>query len=139
MRLTKHKRDTTAGMNITPMIDVVFLLLIFFITVSQISKINNVKLELPSQKGSEEQKKANITVNVNQDGEIIVSGNKLSIPQLVATITDELVAVDNDSSRLIVVLRGDKRGTSRTVNDIVRAGGKLGLTQVKFAVEDPGG
>jgi biopolymer transport protein ExbD len=36
MRLTKHRRVTRADMNMTPMIDIVFLLIIFFMTVSQV-------------------------------------------------------------------------------------------------------
>ena len=39
----------------TPMIDVTFLLLIFFMTVSQVSKLNREQLELPRQQGTEEQ------------------------------------------------------------------------------------
>ena len=42
-------------LNLTPMIDVVFLLLIFFMTVSQVSKINKERLDLPQQQGAEEQ------------------------------------------------------------------------------------
>ena len=55
MRLCKRRRPTKVAMNMTPMIDVTFLLLIFFMTVSQVSKLNREQLELPRQQGTEEQ------------------------------------------------------------------------------------
>ena len=51
MRLSKHRRAGVPLMNMTPMIDVVFLLLIFFMTVSQVSQINRERLRLPKEKG----------------------------------------------------------------------------------------
>ena len=61
MRLSRRRRSTTARMNMTPMIDVVFLLNIFFITVAQVSEVNNVRLELPRQQGSDDQKPSVLT------------------------------------------------------------------------------
>ena len=58
MRLSKRRRSTKAAMNMTPMIDVAFLLMIFFMTVSQVSKLNREQLELPRQQGTEEQEPA---------------------------------------------------------------------------------
>ena len=135
MKLSKHKHSTSAEMNMTPMIDIVFLLIIFFMTVSQISKINKEQVDLPQLKGSEEQEPTTITVNIKADGAIIVSGNTTSVPQLVGMITDELLALGGDTSKLTIVLRADRNGMSRTVNKIVTDLGRLGITQVRFAVE----
>lgn len=121
----------------TPMIDITFLLIIFFITVSQVSKINKERLELPKQEGSDEQKPAVVTVNVNPAGEIIVSGRTLSVAGLVGIVSDELAAVGNDPTRVNVVLRADARGNSRTVNEIVSALAKLEVTRIRIAVEVP--
>ena len=53
MRLSK-RHNPGLQMNMTPMIDVTFLLLIFFMTVSQVSAVNKEQLELPQLKGSED-------------------------------------------------------------------------------------
>ncbi len=137
MRLSKHKRDTRADMNMTPMIDIVFLLIIFFMTVTQVSEINRERLELPQLQGAEDQKPSTLIVNVDQAGEIIVSGNQIEVPRLLAIVSQELAKVGEDPSRLTVVLRADERGTSRTVNEIVTALARMRITRVRIAVQVP--
>jgi len=135
MRLTKHKRPTTAGMNMTPMIDIVFLLIIFFMTVSQVSEINKERLELPKLKGSEDQKRTSLTVNVDQSGDIVVSGNRITNAELLTFVSLELAKVGDDPDRLSVVIRGDERGDSRTVNEIVTSLARLQVKKVRIAVQ----
>ena len=123
----------------TPMIDIVFLLIIFFMTVSQVSKINRENVELPKLAGAEDQRPTILTVNVTREGRIIVSGNTLSPPALVAVIVDQLDKLGNDPARLTVVLRADQTGDCRTVNQIVTALAKLQVNHVRLAVEVPQG
>jgi biopolymer transport protein ExbD len=139
VKLTKHKRPTRAQMNMTPMIDIVFLLIIFFMTVTQVSKINKEQLPLPQQKGAEDQQEANITVNVNRDGQVIVSGNQYSVPQLVFMIDEEFRRVDRDARRMTIVLRVHQKAASKTANEIVSSLGRLGITKVTIAVQVPEG
>jgi biopolymer transport protein ExbD len=121
-------------MNMTPMIDIVFLLLIFFMAVTQVSEINNEPLNLPSLKGGEDQIPSTITVNVEASGRIIVSGYPCSAAELVSIAADEIAALGDDPLRLTVVLRVHRRGASRTVNQIVTALGNLGVSKVRIAV-----
>ncbi len=137
MKLTKHRHDTIAAMNMTPMIDIVFLLIIFFMTVSQVSKVNNERIPLPKQAGSEEQPTSSLTVNVRRSGEIVVSGRVVNVPELVSLVADDLARVGNDPSRLNVVVRCDLRGSSEAVNDIVDALAKIQVQRVRIAVEVP--
>jgi biopolymer transport protein ExbD len=137
MRLSKHRRSTIVEMNMTPMIDVVFNLLIFFMTVSQASEANRERLELPKLKGSQDQTRTTLTINVSQRDEVIVSGNRITLGQLLALVSQELARVGDDPSRLTIVLRADERGTCRTVNQIVTALVKLQITRVRIAVEVP--
>jgi biopolymer transport protein ExbD len=136
MRLTKHRRKTMAAMDMTPMIDITFQLMIFFMTCTQVSQLNNERLDLPQLKGSQDQQETTtITVNVDQDGEIKVSGRPFTVTELVNAVGDELAAAENEPSRIHVVIRADKRGTSRTVNEVVTALAKQGIQQVRIAVE----
>ena len=52
MKLSKHRRRPDVAFNMTPMIDIVFLLIIFFMTVSQITQVNDEPIELPKLEGS---------------------------------------------------------------------------------------
>ncbi len=137
MRLSRRRRTTSVRMNMTPMIDIVFLLIIFFMTVSQVSEVNREVLDLPKQKGSQEQKPTTLTVNIDQHGEIIIAGTVYPMSDLIAMIADELVRLGDDPNKLTVVLRCDQRGTSRTVNETVNALTRMQIKKVNIAVQVP--
>ena len=135
MRLSKRRRAGVPLMNMTPMIDVVFLLLIFFMTVSQVSQINRERLQLPKEKGDSEQQASVITLNVTEDGRVIVSGGEVSVARVLRIVVDQLDRLGNDPSRLTLVLRADERSDSTTVNRIVSGLAELQLNRVRIAVE----
>jgi biopolymer transport protein ExbD len=137
MRLNKRRRTTLAEMNMTPMIDVTFLLLIFFMTATQITEVNKERVELPQQKGTEDQQPAMLTINVTEAGKIVVSGRVVSLAELMAIVSDELAKVEDDPQRLTVVLRSDARAKSRTVNAITANLGRLDITRIHLAVQVP--
>ena len=139
MKLSKHRRETLAKINMTPMIDITFLLLIFFMTVTQVSKINKEQLELSQQKGTEEQQEGVVTVNVTKEGQVIVSGNTVSIPALMAIVGNEVAAKGGDPARVKVALRIDRRAECRIPNEIVTALAQLGVQKVNLRVEAPQG
>ena len=134
MRLSKHHR-TKLEINMTPMIDVTFLLLIFFMTVNQVSKAQRERVELPQLTGSQDQSEQSLVVNVNQEGQLVVSANPISLPQLVGIISTELAQVDSDPSRLTVLLRADRRGNCAAVNQVVKALVQMNVHRVRVAVE----
>ena len=138
MRLTKHRRATLAAVNMTPMIDIVFLLIIFFMTVTQVSEVNKQQLELPQLKGSEDQKPSTIIINVDQEGLIQIAARQRTIPEVVNMIGNELQSVGGNTNLLTVVLRADRRGTSRTVNQVVENLARIGVNQVRIAVQTEG-
>lgn len=119
----------------TPMIDVTFLLLIFFMTVNQVSKANRAEIELPPVKGTQDQSEDPLTINVNVAGDIIVSGNTISLAQLVTIVGSELKKAGDQPSRVAVVLRADRRGKCRTVNEVVALLERMDIRGVRIAVE----
>lgn len=137
MKLNRRRHGHQLQMNMTPMIDVTFLLLIFFMTVSQVSAVNKMSVPLPQLKGSQDQQEAAITINVSQNGEINVGGDSVSLASVVLQLTAAVEAAGGDASRVAVTLRADRRGTSRAVNEIVRACNRLQIVRLRLAVESP--
>ncbi len=124
----------------TPMIDIVFLLIIFFMTVSQVSEINKERLELPKLKGSEDQKPALLTINVTEHGDRVVSGQTLTQSELLAVVSNEgdvLIRSGDDPTRLSINIRCDQRAESRTVNKIVEALASMQINKIRITVEVP--
>jgi biopolymer transport protein ExbD len=134
MRLTKG-HQTKLEINMTPMIDVTFLLLIFFMTVNQVTKTQREQLDLPQLSGTQDQSQEALVVNVDRDGQIIVSASPLTLPQLIGIMSAELSKVNNDPNQITVLLRADRRGNCRTVNEIVTALVRLNIHRVRLAVE----
>jgi biopolymer transport protein ExbD len=138
LKLSKRNRRSGLQMNMTPMIDVTFLLLIFFMTVNQVSAVNKETLELPKLKGSADQDESAITINIDQTGVIRITGQERSLAEVVTLVSEELEKVGGNPMRLSVALRADRRGTCRTTNEVVDALTRLGVYKVRIAVEAGG-
>jgi len=117
MRLSRRKPEVEAGIDMTPMIDVVFQLIIFFVTVTELSKIEIVaEIELPEadQANPEERVEQNrMVINIKKDGTILI-GNypyKLHSPELKNLLHREAIKkLEPDGfSAQTVVIRGDGR------------------------------
>ena len=122
---------------ITPLIDIVFLLLIFFMTVTQASRIKEEQLELPQQEGSRDKETSSLTINIRQDGQLVMLGRVLQLDRLLTLVNEELARVDNDPRRINIELRVDQRGESRAANQIARSLEQLNIKRVSFAVQVP--
>jgi biopolymer transport protein ExbD len=138
MKLSKRARPTLLELNMTPMIDVVFNLLIFFMVISsQVSNVQRTKLDLPKLPGAEDQQETTLTVNITSDGSIIVNTETISLTELVSMVSDALDRAGGDVNLVTVVIRADRNGVSRPVNEIVSALTRMQISRVRFAVEVP--
>ena len=79
MRLSKPRKQGQLGISMTPMIDIVFLLIIFFMTVSQITYVNDEPLELPKLAGTDDQETSTFTINITPSSNIVISGKETSL------------------------------------------------------------
>jgi biopolymer transport protein ExbD len=136
MKLARMHRPSTLGINMTPMIDVVFLLIIFFMTVSQISRSLDHPLELPDVgAGGESLETVNITINIDARGQLIVTEKLLAMEQLVLAMTQELHRVGNQPGRLKVLIRCDRDCPGRFVNDLIEQLELLDIRHVRVSIK----
>lgn len=135
MRLSKHPGSTKLMMNITPLIDIVFLLIIFFVTVSQITKVNEAELEMSRQKGGGDRDQWSMIINVDATGKILISGKERSMPETIAIAGMELSKVDNNPNKVRVLIRHDRRGTSGVYNELLRQFKQLGIKSIHIGIE----
>lgn len=135
MRLSKKKKSNAIQMDLTPMIDIVFLLIIFFITVTQITKVNREKIPLPQVMETEDQTPTRIVINVRQEGQIVVDGRQKTLEQAVYFLGQKIEAESGDPSRVRVTLRVDKRCTNRVPKALIREIKSLGILAIQVGVE----
>lgn len=135
MKLSKTKRDHSLGFIMTPMIDIVFLLIIFFLTVSQINRVAEHPLSLARVDGVAEQSApATVTINMDRDGKIILSGEQYTMARTVRALQDLLSSKGSDPGQIRIELRCDRLCRAEHVNGLIRQLGDLGFGQVYAAV-----
>jgi len=109
MAVKINKGTTTGGINMTPMIDCVFLLLIFFLVATKFEaseREQTVVLPQASEAMPLSARPKEVIVNVTREGGLMVGGKRLDQPQLLAIFKQ---ASANNPGRQTVLIRADKR------------------------------
>lgn len=116
-------------MNLTPLIDMVFILLIFFIVTSSFVKETGIDVERPSALSAERKEAATILVAVTADGKIWVNERPVDLRRLRAAV--ERLRVESPAAAAVVVADTNARmGLAVEVIDQVRL---AGVTRVSVA------
>ncbi len=119
-------------MNMTPMIDIVFLLIIFFMVATTFSKVeNDPTIVLPEADAARDdlRKPTTVVVNVRENGYVKV-GDKLYILRELPRIFRDLAATASDR---VVVVRADGRTRHEYFIKTLEACARAGLLNVRVA------
>lgn len=126
MQFRKFSRPDVA-INIAPLVDVIFLLVIFFAVSTTFLETAGLKLELPTSSSTAERVPLDLTVLLAADGTLSFGGEQVSLEQL----GERLRQVLAEAERKIVVLRADRstaHGEVVKIMDLIRESGAEGLT-----------
>ena len=135
MRLKKTSRraqSTMHELNITPLLDLVFVLLVIFIITTP-QMMNNLEMTLPSPKPrppNNEKPKIN-KINVAADGQITLNDHNVTVPEL-KTGLQQLKAADPD---LKVVVKGADEADYQNMVSVLDTLQQLDITKVGLATE----
>lgn len=131
MRMRRHHStaDEEAGIDLTPMLDIVFIMLIFFIVTSSFIKESGISVERPSAASAAEQPKGNILIAVSADGEIWIDRKQVDIRAVRAAV--ERMRVDQPDST--VVVQADKDARSGLVIRVMDQAKLAGVEAVALA------
>jgi len=135
MRLPTTYRRRAFGINMTPMIDVVFLLIIFFLVSSHLAQQETqLELDLPeaaSGQDLDESQNPRVTVNVMADGQLLLGSAPVEPDELASRLRHER---SRTSSELEVRIRGDRGVPYRFIEPILLAAARAGIWNVSIAV-----
>ena len=101
MEFIRKKREKR-GIDIAPLVDIIFLLLIFFMISSNFIK-PNIKMELPKALFEQKLEKVDIIVSVSRDEEIYINKEKILINDLGLKLSERM----NSLEKYDVIFRGD--------------------------------
>ncbi|MBU1086048.1 MAG: biopolymer transporter ExbD [Candidatus Omnitrophica bacterium] len=131
MRFRKHLEleKGQKEINITPLVDMVFLLLVFFMLTSSFIVMPGIKINLPKAVTSEVIKDKNIIITVNSDNVIYLNEKPISSAELTSHLS-EMVKADKEIPLLIKADKNTQLGSVVMVWDICR---KVGISQINIA------
>lgn len=130
----KTNLDETPKLNLTPMIDILFLLIIFFMAGTTFTQLErNVELQVPevSESGALTAPPQRRMVNVYRDGRVTLDRQRVDLPEL----TRRLASARSQYSDLGVVVRGDGYGHFQRVAEVLNACKQAGIRELGISVK----
>lgn len=133
MRRGRHRRGLTPPeIMLSPMIDMIFLLLVFFIiSTMYMSELKTIPIRLPVAQNSETVSKSSFNVTVKKDGTIYLDEDQMDIEQLVANAA---VESKRDSS-FSVIIRAEGDAEYKTVIKLMDKLKGAGVTRFGLATD----
>ena len=129
----KTSIDEPPSLNLTSMIDVLFLLIIFFMAGTQFTELErNVALQIPqvSDVKNLSATPQSYTISVYRDGQISLDREVVTLEQL----TQRLTARRQSESRLGVLVRGDGEGSFQNIASVLAACRQAGISDLGISV-----
>ncbi|MDX5332769.1 MAG: biopolymer transporter ExbD [Gammaproteobacteria bacterium] len=126
-------RSESVDINLTPLIDVVFLLLIFFMVTTTFDRASELKINLPqAAQAPEEQQVDKLELVIDASGTYFLNGNELvnTKPETVRTALEKAAAGKTD---LPVIIRADANTPHQSVVTAMDAAQRAGLTRLSIA------
>ena len=129
--ISRSKSQLKVGIEPTPLIDVMFLITIFFMLTSSIIKTTSINVNLPKSLTSDSQPRTSINITITKDEKIYINDNLVSLEDISPIV--KRIAIKEPS--VPVIIRGDKDIKYQLLVDVmdrVRIGG---ATEISLLVE----
>ncbi len=125
-------------LDLTPLIDVVFLLLIFFMVSTTFDKDARIKVELPQASTQDEQPadEKQLRITVDADGRYYVNQQEV-INTSIEALKRAITKASGGRTDLPVIINADAKATHQSVIQVMDAASQLGLVQMTFAARQP--
>lgn len=116
--------------NVISMVDIVLVLLLFFMVTSSFVHQSHLSMDLPkAQQATAGEPKTPITIDLSAAGQVRM--NKQVVPM--SDLAGQLKALAAKDPERVIVLRADKNTTQQYVVDVLDAAQEAGLTRISFA------
>jgi biopolymer transport protein ExbD len=130
-RINRAVADDEAQIDLTPMLDVVFIMLIFFIVTASFIKEAGVEVNRPEASTSDPKKNVNILVAITATNEIWMDGRRIDVRAVRANI--ERLHAENPKGA--VVIQADNESNTETVAGVLDASREAGVYDVSLATD----
>ena len=133
MKLSSRTNDIEPEINLTSLIDVIFVLIIFFVATTTFNQRSALKLQLPTAQAVAKQDPGEpLNVLVDAEGRYFIGENEV-LKSDVGSLKEAIVAVAGQDRSMPVVLRADARTPHQSVITAMDALGQLGFVKLSIA------
>jgi len=129
MRKRRESGQEESEVNLTPMLDVVFIMLIFFIVTASFVKEAGVEVTRPAAQTAERRERGNILVAITESGEIWIDRKQVDPRALRANL--ERLYGENPQGQ--VVIQADKASKNRLLVEVMEAARAAGVENVSIS------
>lgn len=130
--LSSSNEDQEAAVDITPMLDVVFIMLIFFIVTATFVKQAGIEVNQPQASTAVVQEKANILIAIDADNKIWINRREVDFRALRANI--ERLHAENPKGT--VVIQADRDSTNEVLVQVMDASRRAGVYEIAIAAQE---
>lgn len=133
----RRQRTEDEGINLTPLIDVVFLLLIFFMVSTTFTKRTQLSVDLPEavgEKNSEAPRQ--IEIMISADGSYAVNDQAL-VNNKVETLKAAITKLADGDTKIPLVITADAKTPHQAVVQAMDAAGQLGFAHLSITTRQP--
>ena len=127
--LYRRKPQNSPLVDLSPLIDVVFLLLIFFMVSTRFKDDHGLNLSLPKSESKQATEQQQLVIAIDREGKIVLGSETVAKPALIEKIQEKLAGFDNK----VVILKVDESVSHGTVFEVMDAAKSAGAEQLTFA------
>lgn len=132
MRLgLRHHKTEEAQVDLTSMLDIVFIMLIFFIVTSSFVRESGVEVNRPQASNAVSQKEAGIFIAITSSNDIYIDKRMVDVERVQATL--EHLLLDNPEASLVI--QADEHSYNGTVVNVMDAAKGAGVQHIALAAE----
>jgi biopolymer transport protein ExbD len=135
MATKRHAHTEEAEINITPMLDIVFIMLIFFIVTTSFTKETGAVIEKPTASQSMRLQNGTILIGVKENDDIWMNKREIELRE-VRSMVERAKAENPEGSVVIVADKGSSIGTVTQIMDQVKLAGVQGIA---ISADEPTG
>lgn len=132
----RRQSQQEVSVNLTPLIDVVFLLLIFFMVSTTFTRETELQIDLPEAEGTEaEQENERIVVEISADGVYSINGERLEGVER-ETLNERIQSVAEGNTELPFIITADADARHELVVRAMDVAGSLGFTGLSISTQN---
>ena len=128
----KTKLKPKAFIDITSLVDLVFLLVIFFMVTSTMGRESSITIHLPKALQTAEPKKENITVSVDENNRIFIDNAEVAKETFISALKQKKENLESWD----VMIRGDRKANYETIVFVMDSLNQAGIAGFSIATED---